>query len=570
MSQNNQNKFHWKKWHSAVVVLALLGAGGVYYANTATQHPSSTPTVATQSKKQAATPKMQKPKSKHDQKKSAPKKHDVVADAFKSIGDTVTSGAKQAETVVGDIIGSNPLAKAVADLASPKNTDKLADAAKTIVAAANPQVGHVVDLAQGADTPAKVTPIDNSSVNNSGKKPVDDQQSGSGTTGGTVVVPDKPSGNGGQEQPGGGGNSGSGNQGGTSGGGQPIPKPQNTAPIFKIVDGVVQVSLRGKQPDLLAGVSASDQQDGDLTHAIKASGTVDVTKVGSYTISYFVEDSEGLSATALRTFEVKNDAPVIHAPESIQLLVGGNFSPFEQVSADDVQDGDLTSKLVYEGSVTTAMPNASTVTYTVTDADGATTTKQVKVIVVAADATFTGIENVTIKVGEAFDKMKGVSVEDPYTPTDKSFDVIGDVDTQEAGTYELSYSHKDKFDHVTTAKRTVTVQPKATTPDTQPSTDQPSTDQPSTDQTKPTAPSESKPNTGSVDSKTSESQSTTPSNEPSSTGVSQTPAVGSSVEGSSKVETSKSNVAQPQESKSSQVTTANQNTEKVNVSDPKN
>lgn len=568
MSQNNQNKFHWKKWHSAVVVLALLGAGGVYYANTATQRPSSAPSVTTQSK-QAASPKMQKPKTKKSPKKAAPEKHDVVADAFKSIGDTVSSGAKQAENIVGDIVGNNPLAKAVADLTSSKNTDKLADAAKTISAAANPQMGHVVDLAQGTDTPAKVKPIDNSSVDNGGKKPVDDQQSGSGTTGGTIVAPDKPSGNGGQEQSGG-GNSGSGNQGGTSGDSGSgstgtDTKPQNTAPIFSIVDGAVQVSLRGKQPDLLAGVTAKDKQDGDLTHAIKASGTVDVTKAGSYTISYFVEDSEGLNATALRTFEVKNDAPVIHAPESIQLLVGSNFAPFDQVSADDVQDGNLTGKLIYEGSVITAMPNASTVTYTVTDADGATTTKQVKVIVVAADATFTGIENVTIKVGEAFDKMKGVSVKDPYTPNDKSFDVIGDVDNQEAGTYELSYSHKDKFDHVTTAKRTVTVQPKATTPDPQPSTDQPSTDQ-----TKPDDPSESKPNAGSTDSTTGESQPTTPSNETSSTGVSQTPAVGSSVEGSSKVETSNSNVAQPQESKSSQVATANQDTEKVNASDPKN
>lgn len=68
MSQNNQNKFHWKKWHSAVVVLALLGAGGVYYANTATQRPSSAPSVTTQSK-QAASPKMQKPKTKRVPKK---------------------------------------------------------------------------------------------------------------------------------------------------------------------------------------------------------------------------------------------------------------------------------------------------------------------------------------------------------------------------------------------------------------------------------------------------------------------------------------------------------------------
>jgi len=58
------------------------------------------------------------------------------------------------------------------------------------------------------------------------------------------------------------------------------------------------------QADLLAGVSATDGVDGDLTDKIEVIGTVDLDKPGRYAISYVVSDANGNQATANRVVVV--------------------------------------------------------------------------------------------------------------------------------------------------------------------------------------------------------------------------------------------------------------------------
>ena len=56
----------------------------------------------------------------------------------------------------------------------------------------------------------------------------------------------------------------------------------------------------GSTPDLLAGVTASDDVDGDLTDSIEVVGNVDFNKPGRYVINYVVKDVNGNQATANR------------------------------------------------------------------------------------------------------------------------------------------------------------------------------------------------------------------------------------------------------------------------------
>jgi len=56
--------------------------------------------------------------------------------------------------------------------------------------------------------------------------------------------------------------------------------------------------------DPLAGVTATDIGDGDLTGAITVEGTVDTRTTGSYTLTYSVTDEAGNTATATRTVAV--------------------------------------------------------------------------------------------------------------------------------------------------------------------------------------------------------------------------------------------------------------------------
>lgn len=76
-----------------------------------------------------------------------------------------------------------------------------------------------------------------------------------------------------------------------------------------------------------------------------------------------------------------------------------------------------------------------------------------------------GVNNKTIKVGESFDKMAGVSATDKEDgDLTSKINVEGDVDTAIAGKYELTYSVSDSKGLETVAKRTITVEETVVTP----------------------------------------------------------------------------------------------------------
>lgn len=75
-----------------------------------------------------------------------------------------------------------------------------------------------------------------------------------------------------------------------------------TAPVLTVpAGGSVKV---GETFDALAGVTASDGVDGDLTDAITVKGSVDTSKTGANTLTYSVRDAAGNTATATRTVMV--------------------------------------------------------------------------------------------------------------------------------------------------------------------------------------------------------------------------------------------------------------------------
>ena len=79
-----------------------------------------------------------------------------------------------------------------------------------------------------------------------------------------------------------------------------------------------------------------------------------------------------------------NHIPVITAKD-VTLKVGDKFEPMAGVTATDKEDGNLTSKLTYEGKVDTDKTGSYTVTYKVSDKDGATATKIITVTVKVED-----------------------------------------------------------------------------------------------------------------------------------------------------------------------------------------
>lgn len=67
------------------------------------------------------------------------------------------------------------------------------------------------------------------------------------------------------------------------------------------------------------GWEATDNCDGDISHKVTVSGTVDAATPGTYTLTYTVQDSYGNIATATRTVEVKKMKPIAPTGKVIYL-----------------------------------------------------------------------------------------------------------------------------------------------------------------------------------------------------------------------------------------------------------
>ncbi|PEL17019.1 immunoglobulin-like domain-containing protein [Bacillus toyonensis] len=237
----------------------------------------------------------------------------------------------------------------------------------------------------------------------------------------------------------------------------------------------------GEEFDPMAGVSATDKEDGNLTNKVKYKGNVDTSKPGKYIVEYWVVDSKGVNATATRSVIVKENEeipdmePKLTAPTKTTINVGDKFDPMAGVSATDKEDGDITSKVTVDGSVDTSKPGTYELTYTVLDSKGHTviakqtvTVKQ-KVETTNEAPVLTVPFTTTLRVGEKFDPMAGVSASDKEDGNlTNKIKYKGNVDTSKPGKYIVEYWVVDSKGVNATATQSVIVKENEETPDMEP------------------------------------------------------------------------------------------------------
>ncbi|EUJ30529.1 immunoglobulin-like domain-containing protein [Listeria cornellensis] len=232
----------------------------------------------------------------------------------------------------------------------------------------------------------------------------------------------------------------------------------NNAPTIVATDKTMK---KGVSFNPLVGVSASDTEDGDVTSKITVtSNDVDTSRVGTYHVTYSVTDSDGNTTTKTITVTVtSNDAPTIIATDKT-MKKGAAFNPLTGVSASDVEDGDMTSKItITANDVNTAKVGTYHVTYSVTDSDGNTTAKTITVTVTSNDAPTITATDKTMKKGRTFNPYTDVTANDTEDG-DLSLAVsviANDVNTNQEGMYHVTYSVTDSDGNTTTKTITVTV-----------------------------------------------------------------------------------------------------------------
>ena len=255
----------------------------------------------------------------------------------------------------------------------------------------------------------------------------------------------------------------------------PKMEPLNAAPIIEAEDKTLTV---GDAFDPMADVTATDAEDGNLTDKIEIlNNEVDTTKPGKYEVTYKVTDSKGASYTKTITvtvnpkMEVLNAIPTIKA-EDKTLTVGDTFDPKADVTAEDVEDGDLTDKIeVLKNEVDTTKSGKYEVTYKVTDNQGASRTKTITVTVNPKieplnEAPTIDVTDKEITVGDKFDPKEGVTAKDKEDGnlTDKIEILKSTVDPSKPGVYEVTYKVTDSKGASCTKTIKVTVKEKTPAP----------------------------------------------------------------------------------------------------------
>lgn len=140
-------------------------------------------------------------------------------------------------------------------------------------------------------------------------------------------------------------------------------KDDASNPVVSITgNGSIELPLGGPWVD--PGATATDDNDGAITPTV--TGTVDVDKVGEYTITYKAIDEAGNEGTATRTVKVKADAlagtyaSVIHFADNTT----DNYNPVVSASSSNYNKVFVANFGNYQGTYTlTATVSGNTLTF---------------------------------------------------------------------------------------------------------------------------------------------------------------------------------------------------------------
>ena len=169
-----------------------------------------------------------------------------------------------------------------------------------------------------------------------------------------------------------------------------VANQEISKPIITIMNNGQEVDkivvTKGDELDLSKYISAVDYLGGTINPEII--GSYDVNKAGTYELTVRATDRfNNVSEKSLTLVVEKkvinapsmNAAPVIIAND-VELVVGDKFNELDNVKVIDEEDGEiLVDKVVVESDVDTTKVGNYKVIYSVTDSNGATTTKTINV-----------------------------------------------------------------------------------------------------------------------------------------------------------------------------------------------
>jgi len=218
----------------------------------------------------------------------------------------------------------------------------------------------------------------------------------------------------------------------------------------------------GDPYDQLAGVTATDPEEGDITDLVKVvESDVNMSQPGIYFAYFEVINAKGISGWGSREIiVVASSSPAFFADdftigvgEPLELHVQGICRVY------DFEDGDITERITYDATqVDTSAAGTYDLTLRVEDSDGNKAEKTIKVTIIDLSYPQFMMEDFQVILGSDFNPLDYVGVYDQNDPDimSKVIVVENTVDTSTLGVYSVTYSATNILGH--TSVKTVSVE----------------------------------------------------------------------------------------------------------------
>lgn len=213
------------------------------------------------------------------------------------------------------------------------------------------------------------------------------------------------------------------------------------------------------------GATASDDYDGNVSSSIVISGVVNTSALGTYSVTYTVEDSSGNTDSTTRAVIVQDTtAPVVTLiGDSSVTIQFGNIYEEEGSSATDNLDGDLSDGVVITNNIDYSALGTYTITYTIEDSSGNSNSITRTVIIEDLEGPVIHVTDYITYNSELtlLSELTGIISAIDLLDGDVSGDVIKTTDNytgneNTVGTYSVTYQATDSLGNTTT--KTISIQ----------------------------------------------------------------------------------------------------------------
>lgn len=172
-------------------------------------------------------------------------------------------------------------------------------------------------------------------------------------------------------------------------------------------------------------------------------GNVNTKVPGTYDLTITATNSQGKSSSKVVKVTVDDVAPTLVA-NNYTMQVGQNFNVKDlNITATSAEGQNLAGQVkVVSGSVNTNKPGVYTLTLSVTDNYGETSTTTIKVTVKASTLSISNLQPIVIYAGQSIpmNKFDGTA-----NQPDCTYKIIGNYNTNEVGTYNVELQATDSY-----------------------------------------------------------------------------------------------------------------------------